>query len=118
MSEDKSEQVDERREFPRAEVPVTVDVRVGEEILACFAADLSEGGVRLSDLHDVNAGDHVALLIQIDDEGETIEVGGEVKWTSDAPAGTICGIEFVNLADEAKARIRKLVEAKLEETLE
>lgn len=116
MADERREQ-EERREHPRAEVPITVDVRIGDEILACFAADLSEGGVRLADLHDVDAGAHVALLIQMEGD-ETIEVGGEVKWTSDAPGGTICGIEFVDLAEEAKSKIRALVEAKLEENVE
>ena len=47
----------ERRRHERHSVAVTVDVRYHGDTMVCFAADLSESGVGLADLVEVESGE-------------------------------------------------------------
>lgn len=107
-----------RREFPRADYPCTVRVRrKGDtEEFHTHTENIGCGGICVMLPKDIGMFNSVEMKIDLKNGQQNINCDGTVIWVvrrsefaKDAPNSFDTGIEFVNLDEEAKLRIDKIV---------
>lgn len=96
-------------------VKLLVDYPNSEAYLYDYSTNLSEGGIFLKAVKDIPVGRSISVKFTIPDDVNLMEAKGVVKWVTteqDALRNNISpgiGIEFVNMKEETKQRIRKFI---------
>jgi uncharacterized protein (TIGR02266 family) len=84
---------------------------MGDRILSDFARNISEGGLFIATETTLPVSTVISLQFRLPASQEPIVVSGRVVWTvnggTEQPSGM--GIEFENLDDSARRRIRQLM---------
>ena len=107
----KEEEEANRRRSIRLALHANVTMRSETNFFSAMTENISDGGIFVSTLSPPEIGEQVKLQITVDGEGAII-VTGIVRWlrsTEDGYSG--CGIQFINLADNARKAIDGLVES-------
>lgn len=104
------EEVSSAGRSERLALQAKVNVRSDTNFYMGFSENISEGGVFVSTIAPPNVGDPVELNIE-SDGGSAIAVQGIVRWHRVLPDESIsgCGIQFINLSDEAKKAIEGVI---------
>ena len=104
----------DRRDYERVMVDLEVDYRADDTFLFAYITDISAMGIFIRTNNPEQPG--VKLNLRFTPPGETtIELEGEVVWINPLRPGDYenrdpgMGIQFVNLTDETRARILRLV---------
>jgi len=112
-------QVQEKRKAPRAQIRARVDfeVRSKDTFLFEYTTDMSRDGIFLSTRNPLPVGARIQMKFQAPQGGRVIEVEGKVVWINPyRPGGENInpgmGIQFLNLSEEDKEAITKLVRKK------
>ena len=94
----------ERRRLSRVEVPFQVTLRGPAEALFEGAADVSAGGLTLSDSQALVVGDPVNVTLAM--ESGPVVAQGRVVWTCSPPGGgERCGVAFESFQGEGHDRL-------------
>lgn len=103
-------QQDDSNRNERLALQAKVNVRSDTNFYMGFSENISEGGIFLSTIAPPNIGDDVELNIEGED-GKSIAVKGIVRWHRVLPDNSLsgCGIQFLNLSNEAKNAIEKII---------
>jgi TonB family protein len=72
-----------------------------------IALNVSEGGIAVQAVMSLGGDDLPSLRIQLAHSKEQIEAEGRVAWTGDLRK--LAGVEFVNLSEESRMRIREWI---------
>jgi uncharacterized protein (TIGR02266 family) len=101
----------ERDRLEREELFFGVQYRIGDRLLTDFAQNISEGGLFIATETALPVSTVISLEFRLPGSQEPIVVSGRVVWTvnggPEQPSGM--GIEFKNLDDSARHRIRQLM---------
>ncbi|MDA1082137.1 MAG: PilZ domain-containing protein [Gemmatimonadetes bacterium] len=106
----------DRRRYSRVPLDVTVELAAATSGVAnshSQVQNVSSGGVRviLDERHSV--GTTLELRLQLPDSPRTLAVHGRVAWLDEynigGDAAYDAGIEFVDLDNDAKARVEQMV---------
>ena len=105
----------ERRDFPRASQPVSVQYRrsgeLGDAWHAVKTLNLSAGGLRFRDTELLQVGEKLDLQILLPGAREVLAVGGRVAWSQLEASGiTDTGVEFVEATGRQQQAIDDLVQ--------
>ena len=94
----------------RLALQAKVSVRSDTNFYMGFSENISEGGIFVSTIAPPNIGDEVELDIA-GEKGEPIGVKGIVRWHRVLPDESVsgCGIQFIDLTDEAKVAIEGVI---------
>jgi len=104
----------ERRRYFRCPVSIPVIIRRGSmQEVRCNSVNISEGGMALSMLVSLVAGDSVHVQFTLPDHQATCLVESTICWSSTGHLG----VRFVSIAEEQKAELQIWLSQKLEETL-
>ena len=105
----------ERRQFPRASQPFTVQCRnyglVGESWQLVQSVNLGAGGMRFisQQLHEV--GSLLELRLQLPNAEAPLALRARLAWTKTMASGLIAnGVEFMDTTPEQRAQVDALVE--------
>ncbi len=103
----------ERRVHPRVELNVLVQYRFDsfEDFSAEYAEDLSMGGMFISTDDTREVGTHIYLQFTLQGGRRLVEALGRVARVIPGEDGGM-GIEFVNLDDDSKALLAKIISEK------
>ncbi len=98
----------EQRTHPRIECAVPVDYFSPRDMeMGHSVANLSSGGACIHTDHPVVVGTKVLLVIELPDmDGATIEVDGEVAWSTPEGPGEM-GVRFEYIAPESRALLER-----------
>ena len=101
----------EKRESQRAPVVIRVEYSTPDAFFSDFTADINEGGLFIETEQPHPDGTPVSLYFALPDSDELVKVTGHVVWSRGVASGEPpgMGIEFEDLASEAKAHINNLV---------
>src|SRR6202051_4995668 len=104
----------ERRRYFRCPVSIPVNIR-GENMqeVWCNSVNISEGGMALSMLVSLVAGDNVRVQFALPDHEATCSVESTICWSNTGHLG----VRFVSISDEEKSELQIWLSQKLEETL-
>ena len=101
----------ERRWLKREDLVFRVEYRIGDRLFSDFARNISEGGLFIATETTLPVSTVISLQFRLPASQEPVVVGGRVVWTvnggPEQPSGM--GIEFENLDDSARRRIRQLM---------
>ena len=101
----------ERGQFEREDLVFRVEYRIGDTLFSDFAQNISEGGLFIATETALPVSMVISLEFRLPGSQEPIVVSGRVVWTvnggTEQPSGM--GIEFENLNDSARRRIRQLM---------
>lgn len=96
--------MDNRREHPRYELSLAMEVFTGTEIVLARAQNLSLGGVGIATHAPLKEQSQVGLSMFLVEDGiedertEPLNLGAEVVWCTPADAGGfLAGVRFVSL---------------------
>lgn len=94
----------------RLALQAKVSVRSDTNFYMGFSENISEGGVFVSTIAPPNVGDSVELNLE-SEGGKAIAVKGIVRWHRILPDESVsgCGIQFIDLSDEAKVAIEAVI---------
>lgn len=116
MTESKLRQSQEKRQHPRVEVSLAVELRHDGTLYIARAQDLSEGGAGLLLRKAIPEDVEVSVSLVLSEDGiadpdqPPLECAARVMWTAEQSPGAIsAGIRFVNLDDASKLRVRWFV---------
>jgi hypothetical protein len=101
----------EKRQSPRAEVRLRVQLIGGPRPVDVETSSISEGGLSLTLRAAPRLGDRIALRLVPPPPDESVEVTTEVAWYDPKNGGA--GLKFCDLGEEARALIARLVYAHL-----
>jgi cell division septation protein DedD len=96
---------DERRHYPRRRVPFSW-VQLAEDN-GGIVVDVSERGLSVQAVRGLTHGEMPNIRVQIGKDQPCIETRARVAWVN--ASNTAAGLEFVELADEARDQIKHLV---------
>jgi cell division septation protein DedD len=96
---------DERRHFPRRHIPFSW-VQLAEDN-GGIVVDVSERGLSVQAVRGLTDGELPNIRVQIGKDQPCIETRARVAWVN--PSNNAAGLEFVELADEARDQIKHLV---------
>jgi cell division septation protein DedD len=96
---------DERRHYPRRRVPFSW-VQLAEDN-GGIVVDVSERGLSVQAVRGLTDGELPNIRVQIGKDQRCIETRARVAWVN--PSNNAAGLEFVELADEARDQIKHLV---------
>ena len=96
---------DERRQYPRRRVPFSW-VQLAEDN-GGIVVDVSERGLSVQAVRGLTDGELPNIRVQIGKDQPCIETRARVAWIN--PSNNAAGLEFVELADEARDQIKHLV---------
>jgi len=97
------------RRHPRYEVDAFADLTGTEILLNHKVCNISLGGICLQTQSVEEVGTIVDLVINFPDLESTIAVKGEVVWVNREPPEDM-GIRYVELSDERKGTLKKLLQ--------
>lgn len=103
----------ERRESVRTKIPIEVEYAANSPPIKARLDDLSETGAFIDTHHALDNGTEMILTFSLPDENQQpqeIRSKGRVVWTA-AMVGV--GVEFVDLDEVSRERIRYFVASKL-----
>src|SRR5207302_8158287 len=98
--------VSERRASARREVLLFTYAALGEDN-GGLVFNLSEGGLALTAAGALGDQQFARMRVRFPDSEDSIETSGQLAWMSDS--GKEAGIEFVDLPEDVRARIREWV---------
>lgn len=104
---------DENRREERLSAELKVDYRAGGSFVTDYSANVSRKGVFIQTSHPLPVGQKVRLRMQLPEGDAPFALDGVVKWVSasreqqEHPPGM--GVEFIDLPDEAREQIERLV---------
>jgi uncharacterized protein (TIGR02266 family) len=100
----------ERRIATRMKLHAKVTLSSASNFFMGLTENISEGGIFVSTLSPPAMGESVELAIAVED-GEPVPVVGEVRWIrmDDAGHPTGCGVQFLNLTDDARRAIEAMM---------
>ena len=107
----------ERRKHPRRAFRQRIDYKAGDgDFLYEYITNISQGGIFIATQNPEPVGTTLALRFLGPDGEESLEVQGEVMWVNLADGGEEhpnqgMGIRFVNLSEEDKDTVSRLVGA-------
>lgn len=115
---------DERREFPRLPINMTVDYNTylseDAQTTKTESKNISAGGIRIIALGELEVGKKMQLKFSIPDANITISAVGKVVWTEEFIVGSAktgkayeVGIEFISITDEDRKKIEEYVKKRL-----
>ena len=111
MSDGGKAQAEERRRHSRVPLEMRVDYTSVDAFFTEFTANINEGGMFIQMDEPVPLDTQVQLQFALPGEGEPIQVGGRVAWTSDgkddSPPGI--GVQFQHLGSEVREQINAVV---------
>jgi uncharacterized protein (TIGR02266 family) len=105
----------ERRQHERVLVDIEVDYRADDTFLFAYITDISAMGIFVQTNNPEEVGTRLNLCFRMPDDGRLMELEGEVTWINpqrpDDPSGRNpgMGIRFVNLGDEDRADLMRMV---------
>lgn len=99
------------RRFLRIAVHRLAHVRLGTVAEPAFLLDVSEGGLAVQALEPLNTGDRFDVAFVLPGTADEITGSGQVIW---ADASGRAGIEFLEIRDEARARLKQWIVAHVE----
>ena len=104
---------DDNRRDRRLSAELKVDYRAGGSFVTDYSANVSRKGLFIRTSHPLAVGEKIRLRMQAPGGDAPFALDGIVKWVcsvrerGDHPAGM--GVEFVDLPEEAKQEIDRLV---------
>lgn len=112
-----SKQPPDVRKYKRAPIDTRVNCLGPGTFFSDFAVNISEGGMMLQAISEIEPGCDVDLQFTIPGEGRTIRATGEVVWAKRNPGGTHrigvgIGIRFKSLGREDVELIRAFIDKK------
>ena len=95
----------------RIVIKAQVSVRSQTNFFMGFSENISEGGVFISTTSPPNIGEEIEVNIPTLQGGEEL-VKGIVRWhrTQGDGSATGCGVQFIELTDQAKKAIEELID--------
>jgi serine/threonine-protein kinase len=107
-----AESVIQRRRFARVPyiMPVTIR-RADGSLVRGRSEDLSEGGLRVLLAYRVGHAERVTVRFALPRGGEIVEIAATTRWLRAAREIGALGLEFADLSDKARDRIRTFVQA-------
>lgn len=107
---------DERRRNDRLSYDVAVYVRTDDEEILGLCGDISDGGLFVTTRERLIQGTLVELELLAPDSDEEFVLEGEVRWTRDewdidSRVVPGFGVKFLDLTDDDRARLDKIIEA-------
>jgi type IV pilus assembly protein PilZ len=104
----------ERRRHKRYEVKLHADVSTDDAFLFAYVSNISEMGIFLASDKPQPVGTLLKLGFKPIETGETLDLEGEVVWINPVRDGEEnlnpgMGVKFVNLDDEKREKIIKLI---------
>lgn len=115
-------EITERRKFPRVQYPCEIKVykKPGGEVFLTYTENISCGGLCTSVPIELGVDSVVALEIDLKDKKPNVNCSGTVVWCfkrlhpGDGSSEVFdLGIEFIDIKEEDRARIKKIVDSHL-----
>ena len=100
--------MNERRRDKRVPVDMWIEAEEGEDLYLQRAANLSVGGAFFAQTVPTNVGTRVSLRFTL--PGDTAEIACTGEIISNAEKGLGMGVRFLDLKEDDRARIEKLIE--------
>ena len=103
---------DENRKDERLSAEIKVDYRAGGSFVTDYSANVSRTGVFIRTSHPLPVGEKVRLRMQLKAGDAPFALDGVVKWVStmrNKQHAAGMGVEFVDLPDEVRTQIERLV---------
>ena len=111
--EDELQSAEERRRSERSQLIVRIDYATVDEVFSEFTRDINEGGLFIETEKPRPLGTEVSLQFNLPGDTDIVRTIGRVvrinTGSSESPPGM--GIEFDDLAQEARAQIDILIRA-------
>ncbi len=100
----------ERRTAIRMKLHANVTITSESNFFMGLSENISEGGLFVSTLSPPAMGERVELAIAVDD-ADPVPVSGVVRWhrTDEHGVASGCGVEFLDLADDARRAIEAML---------
>jgi type IV pilus assembly protein PilZ len=101
----------ERRREPRYDIKVDVNYAHDDSYLYSRSSNISEMGIFLMTSDPLRKGTRLELRFAVPGQSEALAVRGEVRWIVHPDSGKEpgMGVQFVDISDEARSRIRELI---------
>ena len=104
----------ERREFPRAKVPTSIEYRITEEQGADLhpgvLTDLNASGLQFTGERPIESGTRLDLHVQLPSRTQPYQFQGEIVWVRETRSGlTEYGVQFVDVTPDQQFEIDALV---------
>lgn len=105
-----------QRRYPRIPYRTRVHCSGQGVYFSDLTSNLSEGGVGLQTISQLQPGEELDLAFQLPDSGEELTVRTRVIWTdpvNDQERQATCGLEFQELGERDRERLRFFIQENL-----
>ncbi len=101
----------EKRQFPRIEASLTVDMRTKYIFTTAYVLNLSNNGLFIMSKNPLPEGSEIEIITHLPDEKKPFHFKGIVRWTRMSASGTTPSGMGIQLINPKVTHIKKLIRA-------